>query len=269
MGKVALSISLTVPSFPLAEPSQFGLGYYGAYCSSGHRTSYNYMQVIGKFFFGFGEMTMILHLILIGKGWTIVRRKISANGRVKVAVYMTVYYTVFWAVMLWSGKGRCLPSHTVRTAILRHTLRSHLPPVWLDVSIVPIPQSFTCAVPLTLLLLSLPPSTPLAARGDNTVAIRSFYETSPGYILILIRCLAAAWFCYSVSTTLRNYTSKRRFYFKFMLAGALWFLWVPCSCALASTMAPHLRNKFLTCMELLALFVVQTTVVALYNPYGR
>jgi hypothetical protein len=49
------------------------------------------VQTLGKFFYSLGEILLVLHLILIAKGWTIVRRKISANGRMKVALYTTLF----------------------------------------------------------------------------------------------------------------------------------------------------------------------------------
>mmetsp|Transcript_8192 Transcript_8192/g.14884 ORF Transcript_8192/g.14884 Transcript_8192/m.14884 type:complete len:652 (-) Transcript_8192:17-1972(-) len=56
------------------------------------------------------EILLVLHLILIAKGWTIVRRKISASGRVKIAAFITVYgvlhvtTTIFAEVFMDKGK---------------------------------------------------------------------------------------------------------------------------------------------------------------------
>ena len=36
------------------------------------------------------DLLVVLLVVLLAKGWTIVRRKLSANGRVRVALYMTV-----------------------------------------------------------------------------------------------------------------------------------------------------------------------------------
>merc|ERR1712048_1095304 len=41
----------------------------------------------------------------IAKGWTIVRRKISANGRVKIAVYITFYFALNISTVFWDGLG--------------------------------------------------------------------------------------------------------------------------------------------------------------------
>jgi hypothetical protein len=52
-------------------------------------------------FSGLSEFCLLLHLILVAKGWTIVRRKISASGRVKIAVYMTAYVMIYIASVVY------------------------------------------------------------------------------------------------------------------------------------------------------------------------
>ena len=36
----------------------------------------------------------MLLLYLLAKGWTVVRRKISPNGRVKIAIVFTIYFCI-------------------------------------------------------------------------------------------------------------------------------------------------------------------------------
>ena len=57
------------------------------------------------------ETEIVLLLILLGKGWTIVRRKISAQGRVRITAFITVYACVQFAVVTWEGTetGRTKP----------------------------------------------------------------------------------------------------------------------------------------------------------------
>ena len=52
------------------------------------------LHKLGTFMIGNAELTLVLHLILLGKGWGIVRAKITTNGTVKIAVYFTLYYTL-------------------------------------------------------------------------------------------------------------------------------------------------------------------------------
>ena len=48
------------------------------------------------------EVLLVLLLILLAKGWTIVRRKITASGRTKIGVYITLYICVYLASIIWS-----------------------------------------------------------------------------------------------------------------------------------------------------------------------
>jgi len=48
------------------------------------------------------EILLVVHFILIAKGWTIVRRKISASGRVKIAAFTTVYAFLHISTTLFS-----------------------------------------------------------------------------------------------------------------------------------------------------------------------
>merc|ERR1719181_2409444 len=50
---------------------------------------------LGYYLQGVSEMLIMLLLILVAKGWTIVRKKISAQGRVKIACFMTAYAWLF------------------------------------------------------------------------------------------------------------------------------------------------------------------------------
>ena len=56
-------------------------------------------QVVADCFFAGGECLFLFMLICLGKGWTVVRRKISAQGRMRLAAYMTAY-TISWIVAL-------------------------------------------------------------------------------------------------------------------------------------------------------------------------
>lgn len=60
--------------------------------------------LFGKTLSSLGEVLLVLHLIFIAKGWTIVRRKISANGRMKIALYITVFSFMHMATRYYSRK---------------------------------------------------------------------------------------------------------------------------------------------------------------------
>jgi hypothetical protein len=48
------------------------------------------------------ELCLLLLLLLLAKGWTIIRHKISASGRVKIAVYMTVLVCGQIGSIIWA-----------------------------------------------------------------------------------------------------------------------------------------------------------------------
>lgn len=50
------------------------------------------------------DVILVLNIMLIAKGWTVIRRKISASGRVKLAMVMTTYYVCgIGAVIMYSN----------------------------------------------------------------------------------------------------------------------------------------------------------------------
>ena len=51
-------------------------------------------RVCGVLFSFISDSCTILLLYLLAKGWTVVRRKISANGRVKIAIVFTTYFCI-------------------------------------------------------------------------------------------------------------------------------------------------------------------------------
>ena len=59
------------------------------------------LEVYGTLFGTMSDFLLLLMIILVGKGWTIVRRKISASGRVKIAIYMTTYVVCTWSAHLY------------------------------------------------------------------------------------------------------------------------------------------------------------------------
>lgn len=45
---------------------------------------------------------MLLEIIVITKGWTIVRRKISAGGRMKIAAFITTFFVLYLTCIFWA-----------------------------------------------------------------------------------------------------------------------------------------------------------------------
>jgi hypothetical protein len=44
---------------------------------------------------------LLLMIILVAKGWSICCRKLSATGRVKIAIYTTTYIIMWSALLFW------------------------------------------------------------------------------------------------------------------------------------------------------------------------
>jgi hypothetical protein len=61
-------------------------------------------QLTGLVLRALSESLLLLTVILLGKGWTVVRRKISATGRVKIAIYMTLFVvTNLFTIAAWAN----------------------------------------------------------------------------------------------------------------------------------------------------------------------
>ena len=62
------------------------------------------LRIIYRVCSAISETEIILLLILLAKGWTVVRRKISAQGRVRITAFITIYACVQFAVVTWEGE---------------------------------------------------------------------------------------------------------------------------------------------------------------------
>lgn len=63
------------------------------------------LEIFAAILKGCAEFSLLLQVFLIAKGWTIVRRKISANGRMRLSIYITLYIWVYWACQLYFRYG--------------------------------------------------------------------------------------------------------------------------------------------------------------------
>jgi hypothetical protein len=78
----------------------FKYKYYHNLGKTGKRNSTD--LVVGDVFDGLADMLLILQLVLLAKGWTIVRHKISPSGRMKLAFYFTIYFVLYWVSLFWT-----------------------------------------------------------------------------------------------------------------------------------------------------------------------
>ena len=59
------------------------------------------LKITGELFFILADTCLLLVTIFIGKGWTIVRRKISKNGRTKIVIYACLYGGLLFGKTFW------------------------------------------------------------------------------------------------------------------------------------------------------------------------
>jgi len=114
-GKLLLLI-LTAAAVTHFMAIVFHLSYYD-YIMAGHITLIDFtdtssmfgrspdypdtLKVAGNFFNAFSNSMFVLVMVLIGKGKNITRSKISATGKMKIAIYLSVYTSLQMMVILW------------------------------------------------------------------------------------------------------------------------------------------------------------------------
>ncbi|CAM9759608.1 unnamed protein product [Lampetra fluviatilis] len=76
--------------------------YWGGYARTG--SGNQPVRVLGKLLFSASFLTFLLLLILLGKGFTVTRGRISHAGVVKLTVYMTLYTTTYASLFIYEAK---------------------------------------------------------------------------------------------------------------------------------------------------------------------
>jgi hypothetical protein len=79
----------------------FDIIYCARFAQDGMRAKWQPLRTLADICGAASMLAVTLLLILLAKGWTIVRRKISANGRMKIVGYMTFYTFAFFAAQMW------------------------------------------------------------------------------------------------------------------------------------------------------------------------
>ncbi|XP_052803315.1 transmembrane protein 145-like isoform X2 [Mya arenaria] len=136
---------------------------YGVYGNDGNYEKLQATKYAGRAFEALSTLVFLLMLILMGKGYTITRGKLSSMSTIKISVFMTIYTILYIVVFIWE-------------AII-----------------------FDPGLVLYL------------------------YESPPGYVMIVMRIIGYAWFCYAIFFTLKHYPEKGSFYHPFFIFFTLWF----------------------------------------------
>jgi hypothetical protein len=81
-------------------------------------------------------------------------------------------------------------------------------------------------------------------------------------LLCGLRAFGFGWFLYSCNVTLYKYHAKIRFYTKFRLAFAIWFLGMPATIGVAHALDPWVRFMIVNAMDYSFLYVSQLALLA-------
>ncbi|KAJ1459037.1 rhodopsin-like GPCR transmembrane domain-containing protein [Pelagophyceae sp. CCMP2097] len=185
----------------------FRVAYYGQYAQDGKAPPT--MLVISRILHALADIETVLLLVLLAKGWTVVRHKISGEGRMKLAVFTSTYMVAHIAAMVWAT------------------------------------ESYD------------------AARVDF------YYGTGPGTALVVLRLACVVWFLRASYTTAVQFQSKRGFFRKLRVVGALWLAAMPIAVGAARGSDAEYRNNTFALVDTLTFLAGHVVLVALYNPATR
>jgi hypothetical protein len=144
--------------------------------------------VFGGLFTGSGEIAFLLLMLLMAKGYTITRARLSTPSTVKITVFINIYVILYIALYIYQAEVSDFPCSTFLVTTSLFTLYSqHL-------------KAFD--------------------PGD----VLNLYESAAGYALAGLRCFCWAFFMISCTTTIKKFPEKRDFYFPFGVLGSIWIM---------------------------------------------
>lgn len=136
---------------------------------------------------GASEITFLTLVLLMAKGYTITRARLSSSSTIKLTVFVNLYIVTYISLFIY--QSQVLRIHHF-TKLSKFTSTS-------------TPQAFDPGEVLNL------------------------YESPAGFGLVGLRCVAWSAFMVSVIRTIRKYPEKGSFYFPFGFFGTLWLLGGP------------------------------------------
>ncbi|XP_047648204.1 transmembrane protein 145 isoform X4 [Phacochoerus africanus] len=83
--------------------------YWGQYATDG--IGNESLKIVAKLLFSSSFLIFLLMLILLGKGFTVTRGRISHSGSVKLSVYMTLYTLTHVVLLIYEAEVLCSSSH--------------------------------------------------------------------------------------------------------------------------------------------------------------
>ncbi|XP_059423874.1 transmembrane protein 145-like [Carassius carassius] len=76
--------------------------YWGVYARDG--VGNGSLKILGKLLFSVSFLIFLLMLILLGKGFTVTRARISHSGSVKLSIYMTIYTIMYIILFIYEAE---------------------------------------------------------------------------------------------------------------------------------------------------------------------
>nr|XP_031537690.1 transmembrane protein 145 isoform X2 [Vicugna pacos] len=83
--------------------------YWGQYATDG--IGNESLKILAKLLFSSSFLIFLLMLILLGKGFTVTRGRISHSGSVKLSVYMTLYTLTHVVLLIYEAEVLCSSGH--------------------------------------------------------------------------------------------------------------------------------------------------------------
>ncbi|XP_064609022.1 transmembrane protein 145-like [Liolophura sinensis] len=77
---------------------------YWKYANDGLPDSFHGTKLFGRLMEAISRLIFLLQLILIAKGFTITRGRLSRSGSIKIAVFMTLYTILYAVVFIWESE---------------------------------------------------------------------------------------------------------------------------------------------------------------------
>jgi hypothetical protein len=180
-------------------------------------------------------LVFVLMLLLMGKGFTITRGKISTGGSIKIAIFMTLYAVTYAVLFFYQAMVSNLvcDSEVAYMNFFINTLVNfkgnlyefdfhfHFHTSWLS------SRNKTCAprcrVDYVLNITYLFTVTIIFFQFFDPGLVLYIYASPPGYGILVLRCLAWIYFSYACFFTVKHYPEKSKFYYPFWTFYTIWY----------------------------------------------
>jgi hypothetical protein len=102
----------------------------------------------------------------------------------------------------------------------------------------------------------------------DPASVYYFYESPPGVIVLVLRCIIVGWFLWSLRDTLRleNLPERRNFYYIFAICYSAWFVMLPIVVLILSFVDAWVRFKIVRSLSITIDFLGLAALAFLFWP---